>query len=197
MEKLIKKYIKTDDADILHNLRVNARKTLSRLMLENKTDLGLEDLLKYSSKLRDTDVLINICKNKRIKKFLDKKHIKLRKKFIKFLKNFESCTMFEKLKKENISINQYKKISNKSFLKNDDKTLHKIRIEIKKYRYTNPKFEIILKKIQDNLGKAHDYYNCEKLSKKFGFKTKKIEKKKIEYIKKAEKIREDFINSLE
>ncbi|WP_024791643.1 hypothetical protein [Lebetimonas sp. JS032] len=57
IKKLIDKYKKSDSAKILHKLRVEARKALSKLQKEGKTDTGLENLLKNSSKLRDTDVL--------------------------------------------------------------------------------------------------------------------------------------------
>jgi len=196
MEKLIKKYIKKDDAETLHKLRVASRKKLSQLALEGKVDLGLKELLKNSSKLRDSDVMIKICKKKKIKKYLKKKHKKLRKKFILFLQNFESQIVEDKEKKEEISIEKCKKILKDSFLDKDDKTLHKIRIEVKKCRYTNPGYEKYLKKIQDFLGLAHDYYNCEKLSKKFGLKYKKVSLKKLKYIKKAEKGRVKFLNQI-
>ena len=192
MYKLIKKYIKKDDPEILHELRVYARKTLSKLALEGKTDLGLKQLLKNSSKLRDTDVLLQICKNKKIKKYLKKRHKKLRKKFIIFLKKFNSIIV-EKENKEDISLEKCKKILKETFLDKDSKTLHKIRIEVKKCRYTNKHLEEFLKKIQDYLGKAHDYYNCEKLMKKFNINPEKVINKKKKFIKKAEKKRIEFL----
>ena len=152
--EIIKKYIKKDDSEILHDIRVEARKRLSQLALEGKTDLGLQKLLKKSSKLRDSDVLLEICKNKKVKKYLKSKHKKLRKKFIKFLKSFKN-EVIEK-NKEEISIEKCLNILNESFLNKDDKTLHEIRLEVKKCRYTNPKYEKLFKKIQDLLGKSHD-----------------------------------------
>ncbi len=194
MEKLIQKYIKNDNPDTLHDLRVLSRKKLSLLSLENKTDKGLEYLLKNSSKLRDTDVLIKICKKKKIIKYLQKKHNKLRKKFLKFLKNFKNEIIKKESDKPALSLGKCKKLLMNTFLGQDDKTLHKIRIEVKKCRYTNPSFEKYLKKIQDYLGLAHDYYKCEKLMKKFGYNSTTIVLKKLKYIKKAEKAREKFIN---
>lgn len=194
MYKLIKKYIKKDDSEVLHNLRIEARRKLSVLALENKTDLGLKALLKNSSKLRDTDVLMSICKKKKIKKYLKRKHKKLKDKFIKFLKNFKNQIIKDTEKKEELSLKKCKEILNETFVGKDDKTLHKIRIEVKKCRYTNPKYEKYLKKIQDLLGKAHDYYNCEKLMRKFGLNPKKIIRKKEKKIKKAEKERLKFLN---
>ncbi len=196
MDELIKKYLKKDDPDVLHDLRIYARKTLSKLALENKTDSSLKKLLKKSSKLRDTDVLMKICKNKKIKKYLKKKHKKLRKKFIKFLKKFKSEIIELKEKQEDISLEKCKKILSETFLNKDDKTLHKIRIEVKKCRYTNPHLEKYLKKIQDYLGKAHDYYNCEKMMKKFGLNPKKVIKKKEKFIKKAEKKRIKLLHQI-
>lgn len=196
MEKLIKKYIKKDNAEILHNLRVFTRKKLSLLALKNKSDTGLENLLKSSSKLRDTDVLLNICKKKKIKKHLQKKHKKLRKKFLKFLKNFKNKRVEKNIKNLSLNLNECLDFLNQSFLGKDDKTLHKIRIEVKKYRYTNSEYEKYLKKIQDYLGLAHDYYKCEKLMKKFGFNPLKVILKKIKYITKAEKARKKFIKIL-
>ena len=185
MERLIKKYIKKDDPEVLHDLRVWARRELSILEKEGKTDLGLKMLLKKSSKLRDTDVLLEICKDKKIKKYLKKKHKKLRKKFLKFLKKFKR-QIVPLEDKRNFNCDE---IFNTTFLDKDDKTLHKLRIIVKKCRYTNPELEERLKKIQDYLGKAHDYYNCERLLIKFGKNPKKAVKKKLKYIKKAEKIR--------
>ncbi|WP_236618766.1 hypothetical protein [Lebetimonas sp. JH292] len=55
IKKLIEKYKKSDSAKILHKLRVAARKALSKLQKEGKTHTGLENLLKNSSKFRDTE----------------------------------------------------------------------------------------------------------------------------------------------
>jgi CHAD domain-containing protein len=186
MERLIKKYIKKDDPDILHDLRVEARRKLSILEKESKTDLGLKKLLKKSSKLRDTDVLLEICKSKKVKKYLKKKHKKLREKFIKFLENFKNEVVTLNKKRENFDCES---LFYTSFIDKDDETLHKIRILVKKCRYTNPQLEEKLKKIQDYLGKAHDYYNCERLLIKFNKNPKKAVKKKFKYIRKAEKVR--------
>ena len=158
-------------------------------------DVGLKKLLKKSSKLRDSDVLLYICKNKKIKKYLKKKHKKLREKFIKFLKGYKSKIVSLNKTKEEISIDRCRKILSESFLNKNDKELHKIRIEVKKCRYTSQN-EKILKKIQDYLGLAHDYYNCEKLLNKFGLNTKKAIKKKQKFIKKAEKSRIKFLNQI-
>lgn len=194
MKKLIKKYIKKDDVDILHNLRIYARKKLSKLSLEEKSDLGLVELLRNSSKLRDTDVGLKICKNKKAKKHLKKKHKKLRKQFIEFLKNFKS-EIITKVLNENISdIKSCKNLLRETFINKTDKELHKIRLEVKKCRYTNAKYEKYLKKIQDNLGKSHDYYKCEKLMTQFGLDVEKIIKKKLKFVKKAEKAREEFLS---
>jgi len=188
MEELIKKYIKKDDKKVLHKLRIAARKELAKLQAKAQEDLGLKALLKNSSKLRDSDVLIKICKKRKIKKFLKKRHKKLREKFISFLKQFKR----EIVKKGEIDIN--KDILRETFLDKDDKTLHKIRIEVKKLRYLNE--NKLLKKIQDYLGLAHDYYKCEKLMRKFNFNPQKIIKKKKKFIKKAEKERLKFIAQL-
>ncbi|GAX88235.1 conserved hypothetical protein [Lebetimonas natsushimae] len=195
MEKLIEKYKKKEKPEILHKLRVNARKELSKLQKEGKTDIGLENLLKNSSKLRDSDVLMNICESKKIKKFLKKRHKKLRKKFLKFLDGFKSEIINIEPEKK-VDIQNCLKILSDSFLDKDDKTLHKIRIEVKKCRYTHPEYEDVLKLIQDNLGKAHDYYNCEKLRKKFNKNSDKVIKKKKKFIKKAEKVRKILINDI-
>ena len=196
MNKLINKYIKKDDPNILHDLRVKARRRLSNLAIKGKYDKGLQSILKNSSKLRDSDVLLEICKNKKVKKYLKKKHKKLRDKFIKFLKSFKNEIVENLEKKEEISLNKCKEILSESFLDKDDKSLHKIRIEVKKCRYTNPKYEKFLKKIQDNLGKVHDYYNCEKLLDKFKLNTDKEVKKKQKFIQKAEKARLNFLTQI-
>jgi len=195
LKKLIEKYGKKDSPKILHNLRVAARKELSRLEKEGKSDLGLKAILKNSSKLRDTDVLIDICKSRKIRKFLKNKHEKLRKKFLKFLDNFKSEIVDIEAEKK-VSLENCIKLLSESFLDKADKTLHKIRIEVKRCRYTYPEYEDILKLIQDNLGKAHDYYNCEKLRKKFNKDIEKVVKKKKKYIKKSEKIRKVLISNI-
>ena len=192
MEKFIQKYIKKDKAKILHKLRISARKELSVLEKEGFSDINIKNLLKKSSKLRDSDVLMKICKNKKIKKYLQKEHKKLRDEFIEFLKHF-SYKKENLPKKDDISIYECKKTLNKKFLNKDDRYLHKIRLKVKKCRYTNYEFEKFLKLIQDNLGKAHDYYNCEKLLQKFNKNSKKITSNKMKYIKKAEKARKRFI----
>ena len=193
MEKLIKKYIKKDSKKLLHKLRITARKRLSLLALEEKSDLGLVELLKNSSKLRDTDVGLKICKNKATQKYLQKKHKKLRKKFIGFLKSFKNEVVSKVLDENKPDIENCKNLLKETFLNKNDKKLHKIRIEVKKCRYTNAKYEKYLKKIQDNLGKAHDYYKCEKLMTQFGLEVKKIIKKKLKFVKKAEKARKEFL----
>jgi len=193
MERLIKQYIKKDDPEILHDLRISARKMLSRLETEGKSDESLKKLLKKSSKLRDTDVLSTICKNKKAKKYLKKKHKKLRRKFIEFLKNFSlKTTTFSQKPTKYIDCG---KILKESFLEKDDKELHKIRLQIKKCRYTQPEKEKIYKKLQDALGKMHDFYNCEKLLKKLGENPKRAVKKKLKWIKRAEKARLKALNS--
>ncbi len=191
IELLINKYIKKQKPKILHDLRVEARRILSNLEKEGKIDLGLKTLLKNSSKLRDADVMLKICKDKEVKKYLKKKRKKLIKRFIKFLENFESKIVELENKKEYINC---KEILNDTFLNKDDKTLHKIRIKIKKCRYTNEKYENELKILQDFLGKAHDYYNCERLLLKFNKNPKKAIKKKKKFIKKAENERIKLLN---
>ncbi len=198
MEKLIKRYIKKDDPETLHDLRVYARKVLSNLEKEGKIDLGLKELLKKSSKLRDTDVLLEICKNKKAKKYLKQKHKKLRKKFLKWLKDFKSLVItLEPQKHKEISLKKCKEILSESFLNKDEKSLHKIRIEIKKCRYTNPKYEKKFKLLQDTLGKMHDYYNCERLLLKLNQNPKTAVKKKLKWLKKAEKKRIKVLKALD
>ncbi|WP_024791644.1 CHAD domain-containing protein [Lebetimonas sp. JS032] len=114
---------------------------------------------------------------------------------MEFLDNFKS-ELINTEPENKVSLEKCLQILNETFLDKDDKTLHKIRIEIKKCRYTHPEYEDVLKLIQDNLGKAHDYYNCEKLRKKFNKDTGKVVKKKNKYIKKAEKVREIFVSDI-
>ncbi|WP_457560144.1 CHAD domain-containing protein [Caminibacter sp.] len=182
--KMIKKYLKKDDPELLHDIRVFTRRKLSSLEKEGLIDKGLKKLLKKSSKLRDTDVLLEICKSKKIKKYLKNKKKKQRKKFIKSLKNFKS--EITPLEKKKIDIEKCKEVLNEPFLGKSDDELHKIRVVVKKCRYA---YDMPLKKIQDYLGEAHDYYNCEKLMLKFGKNPKKAIKKKLKFIKKAEKER--------
>ena len=184
IKKLSKKYKKENNSEILHDLRVEARRVLSKLEKEGLVDKGLKQLLKQSSKLRDMDVMLEICKSKKIRKYLKRKKEKLRKKFLKFLKSFKSEIV--PLQKEKIDKKMCEDVLKRSFLKKDDKELHKIRVIIKKCRYA---YDMPLKNIQDYLGKAHDYYNCEVLHLKFHKNPKKIVKKKLKFIKKAEKER--------
>jgi len=195
MERLINEYLKTNDPEVLHKLRIEARRLLSLLETEGKTDIGLKELLKKSSKVRDIDVLLKICKKKKVKKYLIKKREKLNKKLILFLKNFYSKII--EIQKKEISLNNCIKVICTSFLNKNDKKLHKIRLKIKKCRYTQKQYEKEFKKIQDILGKIHDYYNCYKLMKKLGFKAKKIKKKKKKLIKKAEKIRLEVLKAVD
>ena len=183
MEKLIKKYLETKNPDTLHKMRVLARKTLSKLAIENKTDLYLKKLMKLSSKIRDSDVMLEKCKHKKIKNYLLKIKRKKLKRFLKFLKDYHSEIV--EIKKNKISLKKCKKICKKNFLKLNNKKLHKIRIEIKKCRYSLKMNE--LKLLQTMLGEVHDLENCIKLMKKFHFNIQQIEKLKLKYIKKANK----------
>ena len=191
MEKLIKKYIKKDDKDLLHDIRVYARKELAKLEAEGKIDKGLKKLLKKSSPIRDIDVLLDICKDKEVEKYLKKKKRKLREKLVKFLKDLKREVF--PLHKKKIDKNRCFEVLRESFLGKNDEELHKIRVVVKKCRYA---YNMDLKKIQDFLGKAHDFYNCEKLLEKFGKKRKKVQKKKLKFIKKAEKERLNLISTL-
>jgi len=191
MKKLIKKFIKKQNRNTLHKLRIKARKKLSILENRGKTDLGLVNLLKNSSKLRDTDVLLKICNNKKIKKYLKKRRKKLLKKFLKFLKNFKREIIPYEKEETKVDIKKCKDVLTESFLYKDDKILHKIRLFVKRCRYNFPE-QKELKKIQKNLGLAHDYYKCEKLLRKFGLNYKKALNKKVKFIKKAEAKRIKF-----
>jgi len=195
MEKLIKKYIKKHDPKTLHNLRIECRKKLSFLQKEGLSDEGCEEILKNSSNLRDTDVMLKICKKKKIKKFLKKRRKKLNEKFLKTLKKikFKQIPAKEKIK---IDLCVCKELLSDTFLNKSDKKLHDLRLKIKACRYTNPEYENEFKKIQKVLGKAHDYYKCEKLLKKFNFSSVNAYLEKQKYIKKAEKARKKIFTIL-
>ena len=195
MENLIKKYIKKQDEETLHNLRIECRKKLSFLQKDGLSDAGCEEILKNSSNLRDTDVMLKICKKKKIKKFLKKRRKKLNEKFLKTLKKikFKQIQAKEKIK---IDLCVCKELLSDTFLNKSDKELHNLRLKVKACRYTNPGYEKEFKKIQDALGKAHDYYKCEKLLKKFNFSPIKAYLKKQKYIKKAEKARKKILTIL-
>ncbi|ACM92175.1 hypothetical protein NAMH_1042 [Nautilia profundicola AmH] len=195
MERLIKKYIKKQNAKTLHDLRIECRRKISLLQKDGFSDEGCEKILNASSKLRDTDVLLKICKNKKIKKFLKKRRKKLNKKFLKFLKQieFKKIPAKEKIKIDLISC---KKLLEKTFLNKNDKELHRLRLKIKACRYTNKDYEKEFKKIQDALGKAHDYYKCEKLCKKMNKDFLYAYVKKRKYILKAEKARKEILSIL-
>jgi len=179
MNELIKLYIKTKHPDILHQLRVEARKELAKLISKNRIDISLKKLLKLSSKVRDADVLIEMCNSKKIKKYLQHQKKRDLKKLLKFLEKFNSQIIPYSQKIECEKICKY------NLLKKNDKKLHKIRILIKKCRYSQNKEE--LKPLQTLLGKVHDYYNCIKLLKKFNLNYKKEKKIKQKYLKKAYK----------
>jgi CHAD domain-containing protein len=196
MQKLIKKYIKNPKPSVLHKIRIKARKKLSVLEKNSKTDLALKELLKKSSKLRDTDVLLKICDNKKIKKILKQKRKKYLEKFIKYLKKFEEGKIIP-LEKQSFDFEYCKNLLKKTFLDKSDKELHELRIEIKKCRYTCKKYEKEFKRLQDALGKIHDYYNCIKLLKKYNQDYSTIAIKKKELIFKAEKIRKEIKDFLE
>lgn len=192
MKKLIKKYLKNNSAELLHDIRVLARRELAKLQERGVIDLGLKELLNKSSKLRDVDVMLEICNNKKIEKRLKEERKKRLKKFLKFLRGFKSRVVgFEKIRCDK---KEFFNTLSESFLGKDDKTLHKIRLLVKRCRYTNRELEDKLKILQTYLGKAHDYYNCEKLLKKHNLNTKKAVKKKKKYIEKAEKVRKNLID---
>jgi len=195
MEKLIKNYIKKQTPKILHKLRIECRRRLSFLQKESLTNTGYEAILKFSSKLRDTDVMLKICENKKIRKFLKKRRKKLNKRFLKELKNihFETTKIENPIKTE---ITNCKEILKDSFLGKSDKELHKLRLKIKVCRYTNKEYEKEFKKLQDALGKAHDLYNCEKLSVKMDANYLNITNKKKKKIFEAEKLREEIYTIL-
>ncbi|NPA87505.1 MAG: CHAD domain-containing protein [Epsilonproteobacteria bacterium] len=193
--ELIKKYIKKQDAKTLHKLRISCRKKLAALQKKGLGEKGREQILKNSSKLRDTDVLLKICEDKKILKFLKRRRKKLNKTFLKTLKRIK----FEKyrLKHHNVIDKQScKNVMSELFLAKSDKELHKLRIRIKNCRYAYKKYEKEFKKIQKLLGKAHDYYKCEKLSKKFSSEVLKPYIKKRKFILKAEKARQKALKKL-
>jgi len=195
MEKLIKKYLKKQDPKTLHNLRIECRKKLSFLQKEGLSDEGCEIILKESSKLRDTDVMLKICDKKKIKKFLKKRRKKLNKKFLNTLKNIKFKQISSKAKIK-IDLCVCKDLLSDTFINKSDKILHDLRLKIKACRYTNPEYEKDFKKIQDALGKAHDYYKCEKLLIKFNFSPLQAYLKKQKFIKKAEKARKEILSIL-
>jgi len=182
MKKLIKIYLKTKNPDILHDIRVQARKKLAKLSQKNKIDLYLQNLLKISSQVRDIDVLKEVCKSKYIQKYLEKIKKKEIKYLLKYLKNFQTNIVDFQTKK--ISLKECKKICNIEFLKQNDKQLHKIRVQIKKCRYALKleKFKIL----QTTLGEIHDLYNCIKLKKQFKLNYKKEKKLKEKLTKEAD-----------
>ncbi|AZV46711.1 hypothetical protein C3L23_05320 [Nautilia sp. PV-1] len=195
MERIIKKYIKKQNEKNLHNLRIECRKKLSFLLKDGLSDEGCEKILKKSSKLRDTDVMLKICKSKKIFKILKKRRKKLNKKFLKVLKTVK----FNEIKAEKpvkTDLDTCKEILKKSFLIKNDKQLHKLRLKIKACRYTNKKYEKEFKKIQDMLGKAHDYYKCEKICKKMNKNFLYAYIKKRKFIIKAEKARKEILSIL-
>jgi CHAD domain-containing protein len=180
MNNLIKKYLQTQDSELLHKIRVLARKQLSKLQQKKKTDISLKQLLKLSSKIRDADVLIQKCKNNKIKTYLIKQKNEEIVEFLKFLNSFSPKIRYSN---KSISIKKCKQICSKNFLKMDDRELHKIRILVKKCRYSLN--DERLKLLQTYLGEAHDYYNCIQLKKRFKLKHKKEDKLKKRFIKKA------------
>ena len=196
MEKLIKKYIKTSSPKILHKLRIECRRNLSILQTKGLVDTGYQAILKASSKLRDIDVMLKICKDKEIRKILKKKRKKINKKFIKILKNIEFKQIPLEEKNINLSLKGCKELLKESFLEKDDKELHKIRLKIKACRYTNKEYEKEFKKLQDALGKAHDYYKCYKLLLKYKKDVLNAYLKKKKFVKKAEEIRKELLSIL-
>jgi len=192
VERAVKKYLKKQTPKRLHKLRIKCRKKISLLQKDALTDKGCEEILKLSSRLRDTDVLIKICKSEKIKKLLKKKRKKLNKKFIKKLKKIKFKTTPVQ-NSETLDLLECKKLLKKSFIPLSDKELHNIRLKIKICRYTNKKYEKVFKKIQDMLGKAHDYYKCQKLAKKYNKNMLIPYFKKREYVVRAEKAREEAL----
>jgi len=195
MEKLVKKYIKTSSPKILHKLRIECRKNLSILQTKGLINTGYQTILKTSSKLRDIDVMLKICKDKEIRKILKKKRKKMNKKVIKTFKNIEFKQIQLEEEKINLDLKGCKELLKVSFLQKDDKELHKIRLKIKACRYTNKEYEKEFKKLQDALGKAHDYYKCSKLLLKYKKDLLNADLKKKKFIEKAEEIRKELLSN--
>ena len=110
MEKLVKKYIKTSSPKILHKLRIECRKNLSILQTKGLINTGYQTILKTSSKLRDIDVMLKICKDKEIRKILKKKRKKMNKKVIKTFKNIEFKQIQLEEEKINLDLKGCKKL---------------------------------------------------------------------------------------
>jgi len=185
IKKLIKLYFKHRDSEELHKLRVEARRELAKLEKVGKVDENLKKILKLSSAVRDADVLLEKCSNKKVQNYLIKKRKKAEKKLLKFLHQFNPDRREIKETEKNFSYKECQEACKKKFLQLSDKELHKTRIVIKKCRYS---FDEKFKPIQIYLGEAHDYYNCIKLKKKFNLNYKKESKKKRKFVKKAYKL---------
>jgi CHAD domain-containing protein len=168
-----------DDLELLHDLRIACRSKLSVLNHKKEDDLGLKLLIKKSNKIRDYDVLMQKCKDKKILKYLKEKRKKEVEKFIKFLNSFKTQRVKFINKEYVVSKKKCLKKLEKDFLYLSDRELHKIRIFIKRCRYVfekskkNKKLVEVLKKLQTLLGESRDYYNCIKLMKKFNLNTTK------------------------
>ena len=100
IQKLIQKYLKKQKAEVLHDIRVLARKKLAKLEQKNKTDLYLKQLMKLSSKVRDIDVMNEKCLNRKLFNYLKKIRKKEQKNLLKFLKAYKVKTVNIKKEKQ-------------------------------------------------------------------------------------------------
>lgn len=175
-----------EELENLHKLRVESRRTLS-LMSEFKESLvffEIKKIIKLSNPIRDYDVMFgetikNLPKRlyKRLEKIdikcdLEKKKRGLEESLLEHLQklSFSEDRFYEK----KVSIKQKKSKSSDIFelfsaklKKMDSNRLHKLRINVKKIRYTlethsnqENKTIILLKAIQEYLGKVHDNDVC-------------------------------------
>ncbi len=189
-----------EEIENLHRLRVKCRKALSLMSRNNPAYETVQGIIKGSNKIRDIDVFLSVFLRKfdyahyeQIKQSgalvaLFKEKMVLEHTFWNQLKgvNFDDIVL-DSLD-EDTQKKELEAPSKKLALpKHDKRALHKLRLEVKKYRYftetttDNPTLLLILKTLQDKLGEINDNYNGDAILKRF-LADKKLYKKLHRFI---------------
>lgn len=169
-----------EDVESLHQLRVQTRRTLAQLNPKSKTYRQLKALIKQTNAIRDLDVMLcetipslasgarETLKENGIIAALGVEKERLEEDFMDVLKDFDlspiTLTPSSSRKKKEVAVVDLENMRGGPGKENDDRKIHKFRLRAKRARYyiehhhPNEKKRIkLLKKVQERLGKIHDY----------------------------------------
>lgn len=168
-----------EDVESLHQLRVQTRRVLAQLSSKSSTYRQLKSLIKQTNAIRDLDVMLcetipslaasaqATLKENGIIAALGVEKERLEEDFMDVLKDFDLSSIAvtpKPPKKKKLAIIDLKKLGKGPGQQNVDERIHKFRLKAKRARYyiehhlPNEKKRIkLLKKVQERLGKIHDY----------------------------------------